>query len=321
MATSLSSVLALVALLQAPPATPPGAPPSADSLAALRVRAARDSTDAELWLLMGRAYFELGAEAHGAEHRAAEDSQWTRAVLDTAEGALMRAAALAGPAGASAIGDSARVLRVGAWATRSWLAWETAGIEAGQQALGPLPTDLRVPAVLEELGENLLRACPSGGVLLTAGAADSYAAWYMRFARNLRPDLTVLPLSVWRSDAVLRARLSADFKLARGAADSPGLAELVRRRPVCVSMAFERPPERIRWESRPLEWVAGPDTKSPRVPPRDFVFAALRLALDQGDPWAGPALAAYARAARAIPALCEPLATFKVASEVTSCRR
>ena len=324
MATSLSSVLALVALIQAPPAPPPsptGPPPSADSLAALRDRAARDSSDAELWLLMGRAYFELGAEAHGAEHRAAEDSQWTRAVLDSAEGALLRAAALAGPAGASAIGDSARVLRVGAWAVRSWLAWETVGIEAGQEALGPLPTDLRVPAVLEELGENLLRACPSGGVLLTAGAADSYAAWYMRFARNLRPDLTVIPLSVWRSDAVLRRRLVADFKLARGAAESPGVAELARRRPVCVSMAFERPPERMRWESRPLEWVAGAGGKSPRVPPRDFVFAALRLALDQGDPWAGPALAAYTRAARATPALCEPLATFKVASEVASCRR
>src|SRR5438034_10880566 len=50
---------------------------------------------------------------------------------------------------------------------------------------------LRVPPVLDELGENLLRACPAGGVLLTAGDADFYAAWYMRFARGLRPDLLV----------------------------------------------------------------------------------------------------------------------------------
>src|SRR2546422_3499603 len=34
--------------------------------------------------------------------------------------------------------------------------------------------------------------------------ADFYAAWYMRFARGLRPDLLVLPLAAWRSDAVLR---------------------------------------------------------------------------------------------------------------------
>jgi hypothetical protein len=313
--------VALVTLLQAPP---PPAPPT-DSLDALRIRATRDSTDAQLWLLMGRAYLGLGAEAHGATHRSSEDSEWTRAVLDTAEAALARAAALAGPLGTSAVGDSARVLRVGAWAARSWLAWETSGIDAGVETWGPLPMDLRVPPVLDELGENLLRACPAGGVLLTAGDADFYAAWYMRFARGLRPDLLVVPLAAWRSDAVLRARLVADLKLGRrGGGDDGWLAELVRRRPVCVSMAFERPPEtrpRIRWEVRPLVWVAGPQGKSPRVPPRDFVFGALRVALDANDPWAEPALAAYSRAARTTPALCEPMATFKVAGDVATCQR
>jgi len=313
--------VALVTLLQAPP---PPAPPT-DSLDALRIRATRDSTDAQLWLLMGRAYLGLGAEAHGATHRSSEDSEWTRAVLDTAEEALARAAALAGPLGTSAVGDSARVLRVGAWAARSWLGWETSGVDAGVETWGPLPMDLRVPPVLDELGENLLRACPAGGVLLTAGDADFYAAWYMRFARGLRPDLLVVPLAAWRSDAVLRARLVADLKLGRrGSGDDGWLPELVRRRPVCVSMAFERPPEtrpRIRWEVRPLVWVAGPEGKSPRVPPRDFVFGALRVALDANDPWVEPALAVYGRAARTTPALCEPMATFKVAADVQACRR
>lgn len=318
MATSLCSALVLVTLLQAPPA-PPG-----DSLAALRGRAARDSTDAQLWLLMGRAYLGLGTEAHDATHRSSEDSEWTRAVLDTAEAALTRAAALAGPLGTSAVGDSARVLRVGAWAARSWLGWEAGGVAAGVETWGPLPMDLRVPPVLDELGENLLRACPTGGVLLTAGDADFYAAWYMRFARGLRPDLLVVPLAAWRSDPVLRARLATDLKLGRHVSGDAWLGELVRRRPVCVSMAFERPPEtrpRIRWEVRPLVWVAGPVGKSPRVPPRDFVFGALRVALDAGDPWAGPALEAYGRAARTTPALCEPMATFRVAADVPTCRR
>src|SRR6266853_778897 len=280
MAISLCSALVLVTLSQAPP--PPVAP--TDSLATLRGRTARDSSDAQLWLLMGRAYLGLGVEAHGATHRSSEDSVWTRAVLDTAEEALGRAAALAGPLGSSAVGDSARVFRVGAWAARSWLGWEAGGVKAGVEAWGPLPMDLRVPPVLDELGENLLRACPAGGVLLTAGDADFYAAWYMRFARGLRPDLLVLPLAAWRSDAVLRAGLMADLKLGRrGGGDDAWLAELVRRRPVCVSMAFARPPvtwPRIRWETRPLVWVAGPEGKSPRVSPRDFVFVALRLALD-----------------------------------------
>src|SRR5216117_4088396 len=176
MATSLCSALVLVTLSQAPPL--PVAP--TDSLATLRGRATQDSTDAQLWLLMGRAYLGLGAEAHGATHRSSEDSVWTRA------------AALAGPLGSSTVGDSARVLRVGAWAVRSWRGWESGGVDAGVETWGPLPMDLRVPPVLDELGENLLRACPTGGVLLTAGDADFYAAWYMRFARGLRPDLLVV---------------------------------------------------------------------------------------------------------------------------------
>src|SRR3989475_11602932 len=146
MATSLCSALVLVTLLQAPPPTPPT--PSAspeDSLATLRGRASRDSTDAQLWLLMGRAYLGLGTEAHGATHRASEDSVWTRAVLDTAEEALARAAALAGPLGSSAVGDSARVFRVGAWAARAGLGGWGRGGKAGVQAGGPLALDLAVP--------------------------------------------------------------------------------------------------------------------------------------------------------------------------------
>src|SRR5690242_14776008 len=171
MATFLCSVATVAVLLQAP-----------DSLAALRERVARDSTDGAAWLLVGRGLLHLAEDAHGRAHRAEADSAWARAALDTAEAALVRAASLAGPLGASPAGDSARVWRVAVWAARSRLTWEQSGITAALDAWGPLPTDLRVPAVLEELGENLLRACPTGGALLTAGDADSYAAWYMRFA-------------------------------------------------------------------------------------------------------------------------------------------
>jgi hypothetical protein len=68
-------------------------------------------------------------------------------------------------------------------------------------------------------------------------------------------------------------------------------------------------------------WVAGPQGKVQAVPARDFVFGALRVGLDAHDRWAEPALAAYTRAARFTRALCEPMTTFKVASEVASCRR
>ena len=320
MATSLCSLLAVVLLQAAPPAA--AAPP--DSLAALRRRIERDSTDAPAWLLLGQEYLQLADDAHGRPHRASQDSVWARALLDTADQALTRAAVLFGAAGSSLAGDSARVLRVGAWSRRSRLAWETGGVAAGPQQWGPVPVDLRVPPVLEELGENLLRACPMWGVLLMADGADAYAAWYMRFARGLRPDLLVMPLAAWRSDTALRTRLATDLRLGRRGETDAWLPELAKRRPVCVSMAFDRPPEarpRVAWATRPFVWVAGPPVRDDRVPPRDFVFAGLRIALDQRDPWAAPALALYVRAARAMAALCEAMKTFRVAAEVASCRR
>ena len=81
MATFLYSVAALAALVQAPP---PSVPSPSDSLAALRERVARDSTDGAGWLLVGRGYLQLAEEAHGRAHRAEADSAWARAALDTA---------------------------------------------------------------------------------------------------------------------------------------------------------------------------------------------------------------------------------------------
>jgi hypothetical protein len=323
MATSLSSLLALAALTQAPPAGPP-ASAADDSLAALRAQLERDSTDGRAWLGLGRVYLRIAEEQiHGASHAAPDGSAGARARLDTAEQAFARAAPLLGGPGSTPEGDSARVLRVSTWSARSLLIWEERGSAASPQEWGPLPPDLKLPPELEELGENLLRACPTHGVLLTASDADAAAAWYMRFARGLRPDLLVVPLAAWRADPVLRRRLAADLQLGRHSGGDGWLPELAKRRAVCVSMAFDRPPDargRIKWTTQPLVWVAGP-VQGDRVPPRDFVFAALRLALDERAAWAPPALALYTRAARATPALCEALATFKLTGEISSCRR
>ena len=91
---------------------------------------------------------------------------------------------------------------------------------------------------------------------------------------------------------------------------------------MCASTAFERAPElrpRVRWSSRPLVWVAGVERKGDRVPAEDFVFAALRLAIDQHETWSPPAVALYRRAADVTPALCRPLGTFGIKAEV-GCR-
>lgn len=319
MATFLSSALALAALAQA---TPPTSPLPRDSAAALWQRAVLDSGHPDAWLRVGRAYVRLAHEYHA--HRAPPDTTWARALLDTADQAFARAAQLG--AGTSR-GDSARTFRVFTWGERAVLGWELGGVEAAARAWGTLPEDLRLAPVLEELGENLLRSCPRGGVLLTAHEADSHAAAYMRFARGLRPDLVIAPLAVWRSDSVWRGRVARELKLPplspREEGEDAWLRALAAHRPVCASMGLERAPDgrsRIRWQARPLLWVAGPDVKEDRVPPRDFVFAALRMALDEHAAWARPALELYRRAAAETPGLCEPLATFGLSAEV-GCRR
>jgi hypothetical protein len=312
MATFLCRALLAAALAQ-------GTPAPRDSLAPPRHETA-DASAGRNWAALGRSYVDLLVADRAAPTR--HDTVWTHAVLDSADQALARAAAALGPVGVSPEGDSARVLRVQVWSERALRAWEVAGFARNAEGWGPVPADLRLSPVLEELGENLLRACPNHGVLLTAAPADSYAAWYMRYVRGLRPDLLVVALAVWRSDARFRARAANDLRLGAGGRGDRWLGALVKERPACVSMAFDRPPDGAgRWTARPLVWVAGGHAGDDRVPPRDFVFAALKMALDDHDPWARNALALYARSARTTRGLCDGLAAFKVVDASLGCRR
>jgi hypothetical protein len=314
MATFLFDVLALAGALQAASAQSPGP----DSLARLRTRVVEDSSDGRAWLELGRALGRAGAAYHRHVDTVA-DTLWARAVLDSADDALARAGRLL--TGTRA-GDSAAVVRVATLAGRALLAWELHGMDAAAGAWEGRES-VRLPPHLEELGENLLRGCPRGGVLLTAGDLDGTAAAYMRFVHGLRPDLLVLALPTWRRDAVLRARVARDLRLGRAPrrADELGwLRVLADRRPLCASIALDRPPDLTRrWRSRPLLWVTGPRATEDRVPPRDFVFAALRLASDEHDTWVAPVVAVYRRAVRETPALCEPLQVYGV-DERVGCR-
>jgi hypothetical protein len=317
MATFLFRGLVLALLAQGTPGAPPA---GGDTLAGSPADVAHDSTAGRSWLAVGRAY--LGVYDASRTGRGASDTVWTRAILDTADRALAQAATMLGTAGVTAATDSARLLRVRVWAGRAMTAWRRGGFALGPETWGPLPGDLRLSPVLEELGENLLRACPSGGVLLTAQDADSYAAWYMRVVRGLRPDLLVIPWTTWRADSAVRGRVLADVKPGKRKPDagSTSLAPVAERRPVCASMAFPAPPDaQVRWTARPLVWVTSP-ADSDRVSARDFVFVALRPGLDAGDAFATTALELYGRAAGATPALCETLAAFQVAEPVASCR-
>ena len=138
----------------------------------------------------------------------------------------------------------------------------------------------------------------------------------LRFSRGLRPDLVIVPFDRWRGDSVLRNRVLRELKTR-----DASLRALSQSRAVCASMGFERPPDEraVKWNKRPLVWVTGKETKADRVPPQDFVFAALRLAIDEHETWGPPAVALYRRAASNASGLCKALDTFGLKDEV-GCR-
>jgi hypothetical protein len=308
MATFLYKAALGLALLQ-------GQAPASDSLRAeLWARVTADTTDGSAWLELGRFYLQHSAGYHAHQRPTVVDTIAAHGTLDTAQVAFDRAIRWS-PGTRTA--DSARVFRVYAVGEKAYVDWESGGSAAATLTWHTLPEMLRLPPVLEELGENLLRACPHQGLLLTAGETDTQAAWYLRFGRGLRPDLVVVPMERWRGDTVLRNRVLHELK-----ARDPSLRALSRTRAVCASMGFERPPDvrpAVKWNKRPLVWVTGTESKSDRVPARDFVFAALRLAIDEHETWTAPAVTLYRRAADQVGDLCEAFETFGVEEDV-GCR-
>lgn len=320
MAICRCSPRAVLLALVLPAALAAQEPPPADSLAAWWARVRADSTDARAWLSLGQAYVARASLYH-SRHRA-PDSAEAPAALDSAQDAFLRAAQ-----GTGALRDTALVFRVFTWGEAALLAWERGGIEAAARVGAAMPPGLRLPPVVAELGENLLRACPDEGVLLTADDVDTYAAWFLRFGRGLRPDLLILPWQVWRTDPVLRERLADELRLPRAPTaqgdETAVLRAIAQRRPLCASIAFAQPPgqrPRLDWRPAPLVWLAGPEALSGTAAPGDFTFEAARMARDAGDAWAAPVLGFYRRAAGTAPALCVAFETFELGAD-TGCRR
>jgi hypothetical protein len=303
----LCKALLALAVLQSPH------PDTTQAGGGLWARVIADSTNGPAWLELGRAYLQRDADYHAHKKPMTVDTVYAHATLDTAQIAFARAERFS-PGTRTA--DSARVYRLYVYGEWAYVDWEAAGSAAATLTWHSLPEGLRLPPVLEELGENLLRACPHQGMLFTAGETDTQAAWYLRFSRGLRPDLVIVPFDRWRGDSVLRNRVLRELKTR-----DPSLKALSQTRAVCASMGFERPPDdrTVGWNKRPLVWVTGKETKADRVPPQDFVFAALKQAVDEHETWTTPVTAIYRRAVTNANGLCKAFDTFELGAEV-GCR-
>ena len=163
MATFLYKAAVGLALLQGPA-------PASDTLRAeLWARVTADSTDGPAWLELGRFYLQRSAEYHAHRHPVVVDTIAAHGTLDTAQLAFDRAIRWS-PGTRTA--DSARVFRVYSVGEKAHVDWESGGTAAATLTWHTLPETLRLPPVLEELGENLLRACPHQGLLRTAGRPE-----------------------------------------------------------------------------------------------------------------------------------------------------
>lgn len=297
--------------------------PSPESLAALTSRVTRDSGDAPGWMALGRAELQAAGAYHA--HAGPPDTLWARDAIGRAERAFGRAAALRPGLG---LGDSAATWGVIARADLALLEWEQGDTAAVRAVWTEAPAGTRLPAAVEELAENLLRACPPHAVLFTSNDVVTGAAWLLRFRRGLRPDLLPVPVERYRRDSVFAARVAKDAGLKapppRSASTAERIAALAQVRPVCAGADFGAPPGghgRLDWRIRPLVWVGGKDSAlGPTVPAGDFVFAALRYGLEANDPWSRFALDVYRRAARLSPTLCGAFATYGISRKRTGCR-
>jgi len=72
----------------------------------------------------------------------------------------------------------------------------------------------------------------------------------------------------------------------------------------------------VNWNKRPLVWVTGKETKTDRVPAQDFVFAALKLAVDQHETWTGPVSAIYRRAVFELRCAVQGVRSLELSGEV-----
>jgi len=300
-----------------------GQVPSPESLAVLTNRVARDSGDAVAWMALGRAEIQASEAYH--IHAGPPDTLWAANTLLGAERALGRAAELRPGLG---LGDSAATFRVLARARLAEIEWELGDTAAVTAVWAKVPAGSRLPPVLEELAENLLRACPPRAVLFTANEVVTGAIGLLRFNHGIRPDILPLPIDRYRRDSVFAARAARDAGLKRpppGAASTADrILALAATRPVCAGAEFGAPPGghgRIAWQARPLVWIAGKDAgAAAKVPATDFVFAALKFGIDANDPWARFALDIYRHAARLAPSLCGGFAIYGVPRARTGCR-
>jgi hypothetical protein len=316
--TTLLGFAASPSIILAQAAVDPSIAPRATQLARLGDRAqatemlgrylATAPDDGAAWLELGMLYLADSREWHQEGHLGEPPAAL---FLDFAATALNQSLRL--PT------DSGRLLRALVEVDRAAAAVEDVGWRA-MRASFVFPGGVGPPAYVVEIGRNLVKSCPLGGVLVTGSDLEAVGAWTAVLEQRGRGDLVLVLASRLAGDSVYRNQMTQALELPAEPSARAALAAAALLRPVCFSPATDSAlvPEGPLVLTR-LVRVAGP------MPPEtvDPMSVVELLQADDTHPGAltREVVSLYRRAARLNPLLCVSLLAQLGAPERNGCGR
>jgi hypothetical protein len=263
--------------------------------------------DGRAWLQLGRFYRLDARDWHLAGHSGDPDGQL---YLDLAGVAFDQGIRLAV--------DSAVLLRGMVEMDRAILMLEDSGWAA---ASGRSPESrVSLPAIVVELGANLLGSCPNNGVLVTGSELEAVAAWYALVERRLRADLVLLRTDLYASDANYRRRMAEAMRVDPSLPVRNALSVVAETRALCLTPGADTAAASIE-QAAPLRLVRvlGRVEEPGAVP---LSFTEIILESRQGrSVWMREVLAVYASAAAHNSVLCGSLVLLGGDLPPETCRR
>jgi hypothetical protein len=121
---------------------------------------------------------------------------------------------------------------------RALVTFETLGWSAARSQWQRIP-HTQLPPELAELGENLLRSCPSGGVLVTGGDIEALAVWQAALSARERNDVVPIRPDLYSSDRVYRERAAQLLQVDPALSLRNALTDAAGRRPICIAPATD----------------------------------------------------------------------------------
>jgi hypothetical protein len=261
--------------------------------------------DGRAWLQMGRIYL-LDARDWHAQHEGEPDATL---YLEFAGASLEMAGRF--------IRDSGAVFRGMVEMERATIMYEDSGWVATQRSFVARGLPLLPPA-MQELGDNLLASCPSGGILVTGGDTETLSAWYAALLRTSREPVVPVRPDLYVTDETYRERTAKLLNVDPRLPLRDAIKAAASRRPVCVTPSADSAAvPAMAWRVSRLVRLSRGET------PRDAAlsFTAF-LEQERGGPseWVIATREVYERAARFNPQLCPALTAVFAGAPPVACR-